>query len=280
MTASMIFLNKITGQARARKVLACSAGKRGAMAVLRVKKCRDYTVMSNVHLKDQRLSLKTKGLLSVILSLPDDWEYSIAGLVSICKENETAVKTALKELKDCGYLTITKLMPGQTKSGRIEYVYNIYETPAKKQEVEKQGVDFLPLEFQPLENHGQLNTDISSTNKSNTDDIAPAPREQKHRYGKYHHVLLTDAEHQNLQEKLGENMTQDCIVYLDAYIEEKGYKAKRHYLSILRWVTNAVKEQQRRSPSKNAFNQFQQNQYDFDKLENILSHSTDAGENK
>ena len=56
--------------------------------------------MSNVHLKDNRLTLKAKGLLSVCLALPDDWDYSIAGLVAICKENETAVKTAMKELKD------------------------------------------------------------------------------------------------------------------------------------------------------------------------------------
>ena len=229
--------------------------------------------MSNVHLKDNRLSLKAKGLLSVCLALPDDWDYSIAGLVAICKENETAVKTAMKELKDCGYLTITKLMPGQTESGRIEYVYNIFETPAGIQEGEKQEVENLPLEIQPVENQGQLNTDKSNTYKSNTEDIVPAPRKKdpKHKYGEYHHVLLTDAEHQKLQEKLGSKMAEDCITYLDAYIEEKGYKAKSHYLSILRWVPDAVrKDQQRRTPS-NRFNSFEQRTYDYDKLEEMLT---------
>lgn len=173
------------------------------MAVIRVQKNRNYTVMSNVHLKDNRLALKAKGLLSVCLALPDDWDYSIAGLVAICKENETAVKTAMKELKDCGYLTITKLMPGQTESGRIEYVYNIFETPAGIQEGEKQGVENLPLEIQPVENQGQLNTNISSTYKPNTKDMVPAPREKEpeHKYGEYHHVLLTDSEHQKFAGK-------------------------------------------------------------------------------
>lgn len=244
------------------------------MAVIRVQKNRNYTVMSNVHLKDNRLTLKAKGLLSVCLALPDDWDYSIAGLVSICKENETAVKTAMKELKDCGYLTITKLMPGQTESGRIEYVYNIFETPAGIQEGEKQEVENLPLEFQQVENQGQLNTDKSSTYKPNTKDIVPAPREKesKHKYGEYHHVLLTDSEHQKLQEKLGAKMAEDCIIYLDAYIEEKGYKAKSHYLSILRWVPDAVrKDQQRRTPSGNRFNNFEQRTYDFERLEKMLT---------
>lgn len=70
--------------------------------------------MSNTHLRDKNLSLKAKGLLSVMLSLPDNWDYSIAGLVAICKENETAVKSALSELKDNNYVVVTKENP--TKS--------------------------------------------------------------------------------------------------------------------------------------------------------------------
>ena len=138
------------------------------MATYRVHKTRDYTVMSNTHLRDKSLSLKGKGLLSVMLSLPDTWEYTIAGLVAISKENETAIKSTLGELKKCGYLVVTKLTPAQTKSGRFEYIYDIYEQPqqaqaAEKQEEEKQGV-----ESQGVENHGQLNTHPSNTEKSNT----------------------------------------------------------------------------------------------------------------
>ena len=83
--------------------------------------------MSNIHLRDKNLSLKATGLLSVILSLPEDWNYSLAGLVAICAESESAVKTALNELKKNGYLKIVKKMPNETPSGRIEYEYNIYK---------------------------------------------------------------------------------------------------------------------------------------------------------
>lgn len=138
------------------------------MSTFRVNKNKNYTVMSNTHLRDMGLSLKAKGLLSVMLSLPETWDYSIAGLVAICKENETAVKSALKELKESRYLVITKVMPNQTASGRIEYVYDIYEEP-QKQEVEKQGVENLGVEFQEVENRGQLNTNKESTDKLSTD---------------------------------------------------------------------------------------------------------------
>ena len=81
------------------------------MAVVRIYKNKNYTVMSNHHLREKKMSLKAKGLLSVMLSLPEDWDYSINGLVSICKESELAVKNALKELKEFGYLEVVKLMP-------------------------------------------------------------------------------------------------------------------------------------------------------------------------
>lgn len=133
-----------------------------------VHKNANYTVMPNCHLQERRLSLKAKGLLSVILSLPPDWDYSIAGLVAICKENETAVKSALKELKAFGYLRVTKLMPGDTESGRIEYSYDIFEQPSvevmeENLAIEKQGIENLGVE-----NQGQLNTNESNTNELNT----------------------------------------------------------------------------------------------------------------
>lgn len=135
------------------------------MAVIRVNKTKDYTVMSNYHFKDRGLSLKAKGLLSLMLSLPDDWDYSINGLCAICVESESAVKSALNELKKRGYLRVDKIMPDKTSSGRIEYEYNVFEQPYKKQEVEKQGVENQPLEIQGLENQGQLNTNQSTTKK-------------------------------------------------------------------------------------------------------------------
>lgn len=137
--------------------------------VVRVNKNSNYTVMSNHHLMNRNLSLKAKGLLSVVLSLPDNWEYSVAGLASISKEKESAITSALKELKESGYLIVTKKMPNMTKSGRIEYEWDFYEMPQnQKQETEKQGIENLGLEVQGLENQGQLNTNKPNTNISNT----------------------------------------------------------------------------------------------------------------
>lgn len=136
------------------------------MSVIRVEKTKNYTVMSNYHFKEKEMTLKAKGLLSLMLSLPDNWNYSIAGLVAICKENETAIKSALKELQNFGYVRIDKIMPNKTQSGRIEYVYTVFENP--EQSKEKQGVENLPIEKQGVENRRQLNTKKQNTNKVNT----------------------------------------------------------------------------------------------------------------
>ena len=124
--------------------------------IFRINKTTDYSVISNRHLREKEMSLKAKGLLSVMLGLPDDWKYSINGLVAICKEEESAINSTLKELKIFGYLRVDKLMPNETKSGRIEYIYNIFESP-QLQVQKKQGLENQGLEFQGLENQGQLN---------------------------------------------------------------------------------------------------------------------------
>lgn len=146
------------------------------MTVMRTFKNKNYTVMSNIHLRNKNLSLKAKGLLSVMLSLPDNWNYSIAGLVAICKENETAIKSALNELKEHGYLIVNKLKPCKATKGKIGYEYLIFETPDKKeqerlmkqsQDGDFQGVENQGVEIQGVENQGQLNTNIYNTNKLN-----------------------------------------------------------------------------------------------------------------
>lgn len=151
------------------------------MAVFRVNKTSDYTVMSNFHLRDKRLSLKAKGLLSLILSLPNDWTYTIGGLVAICIEREVAVKTALNELKKYGYLRVDKIKPTKENGGKYEYIYNIFEQPRDNQALENQGVENQPLESQPLENIPLYeNTNIPNTDLSNTylpskDDMSDKP---------------------------------------------------------------------------------------------------------
>ena len=94
--------------------------------VIRVEKSREYVVMNNRFLRNKEMSLKAKGLLALCLSLPDDWDYSINGLVSITKESITAVRNAMKELEELGYMKINKL---QNEKGHFHYEYVIYETP-------------------------------------------------------------------------------------------------------------------------------------------------------
>lgn len=129
------------------------------MSVFRINKNNDYTTMSNYHLKDKRLTLKAKGLLSVMLSLSDEWNYSVAGLCSISKENETAINSALKELKDYGYLVVSK---ERKLDGKFEYNYDIFERP---------NLEKPDLENPPLENMGVANNiNINNTKEVNTKD--------------------------------------------------------------------------------------------------------------
>lgn len=138
----------------------------------KVNKTKDYTVISNGHLKEKNMSLKAKGLLTLMLALPDEWKYSIGGLCELCLEGENAIKNALDELKQFGYLVIDKKTPDKTESKKIEYEYNIYEYPQKQgggfQVLDNQGVDNQGVDKQGLENQGLLNTNISNTNILNT----------------------------------------------------------------------------------------------------------------
>lgn len=98
------------------------------MAVIRVQKTDNYTVMSNHHLRNKELSLKAKGLMSLMLSLPPSWDYSIGGLVAICKESHTSIRSALKELEQNQYLIRHRI---NNEKGYFSYEYNLYEIPVK-----------------------------------------------------------------------------------------------------------------------------------------------------
>ena len=97
------------------------------MAVFRIEKTRDYTVMSNHHLRNAGLSLKSKGLLSMMLSLPEDWNYTTRGLAKICKEGTDSIGSALKELERAGYIVRNRLRDSKGKIADVEYV--LYEMP-------------------------------------------------------------------------------------------------------------------------------------------------------
>lgn len=230
------------------------------MSVIRINKTKDYVVMSNEHLKEKEMSLKAKGLLSQMLSLPDNWEYSIAGLVALNKENETSIKSTLEELKKFGYLKVTKLLPNETKTGRIEYIYDVYE---KKQEGEKQGVENLGVEFLGLENQGQYN--INKLNNNNKLINNNKKENTKRKFGEYKNVLLTDDEYKRLNKDYPN--CDELIKFLDEYIEMKGYKAKSHNLAIRKWVVDAVNEYNKKHKLPNWWDKdFKKEEDEYDKL--------------
>jgi hypothetical protein len=152
------------------------------MSVIRVVKNNNYTVMSNAHLHDKRLSLKAVGLLSIVLSLPNDWHYTVKGLVGSVKDGERAVNGALSELKKCGYLQVNKLYPNSERS-KIEYQYVFYEKPQGIQNVHlEQDLQNVGLQNVDLQNVGLQNVDLQnvgayintnkqSTNKQNTKEL-------------------------------------------------------------------------------------------------------------
>jgi len=137
------------------------------MAVFRVERTRDYTVMSNHHLKNRALSLKAKGLLSMMLSLPDDWDYTTRGLASICREGVDAIGKALKELESAGYMERRQL---RGKDGRItDTEYTIYEQPRKPPGTPFPDTDSPDTEKPDTEKPAQLNTkETNIPKKSNT----------------------------------------------------------------------------------------------------------------
>ena len=96
------------------------------MAIFKIEKNKNFTVMSNYHLRDKNLSYKAKGLLSFMLSLPEDWDYSINGLTAISKEGVKSIQSILKELEENGYLIRNRI---NKSNGQFDYEYLIYEEP-------------------------------------------------------------------------------------------------------------------------------------------------------
>lgn len=131
--------------------------------VFRINKTKNYTVMSNCHLQDKNLSYKAKELLSCMLSLPDDWNYSVRGITAISKEGIKVINSILKELEENYYL---KRIRKQENNGRFYYEYNIYETPYTQKGITDKGHTL---------NGTQINTNIINNNNKDRIDKAFNP---------------------------------------------------------------------------------------------------------
>jgi len=135
------------------------------MAIFHVMKNDGYTVMSNFHLRDKRLSLKAKGLLSQMLSLPENWDYSLKGLTVINRENIDAIRTAVVELENARYITRRQ---GRDDKGKMTgNEYNIYEKPMTDNPLLENLTTAKPI----AENPTQLIKEVAIKEKINTEDI-------------------------------------------------------------------------------------------------------------
>ena len=158
------------------------------MSVFRIERNKNYTVMSNYHLRDTTISLKSKGLLSMMLSLPDEWNYTTRGLAKICKEGVDAIGGALRELEKAGYI-VRRVV--RNERGRIcDMEYTIYEQPHPRQlDSPRPDTTALDTENSDMEGRGpettaQINKDRERKDQSNTDSIpfresAAEPPEEK-----------------------------------------------------------------------------------------------------
>ena len=195
------------------------------MAVFRIERTRDYTVMSNHHLRNEKLSLKAKGLLSMMLSLPDDWNYTTRGLAKICKEGVDAIGAALRELEKAGYVVRHQLRDRQGRISDTEYV--IYEQPQSRKPDMPQPDTASPDTENPYmdkpdtEKPAELNIEKSNTQKSITDgsstDSIPfremavdVPPERKGRDAmsvieikNYRDLILENIEYDHLKQRFG-----------------------------------------------------------------------------
>ena len=195
------------------------------MAVFRIERTKNYTVMSNYHLRDKALSLKSKGLLSMMLSLPEDWNYTTRGLAKICKEGVDAIGGALRELESAGYIVRHQLRDRQGRISDTEYV--IYEQPQPKNPDTPQPDTASPdtenpdMEKPDTEKPAELNIEKSNTQKSithgsSTDSIpfrektADKPPERKGRDAmsvteieSYRELILENIEYDYLKQRAG-----------------------------------------------------------------------------
>lgn len=149
------------------------------MAVCRIEKTKDYTVMANHHLRNKVLSLKAKGLLSLMLSLPEDWDYTVKGLAYICKDGIDSINGAIKELENTGYISRERIRNPKGQLTAIEYTIREHpqvmeskdsESPVEALPTQETPIQENPIQATPIqEEHDQLNTYLQTKDKSKKD---------------------------------------------------------------------------------------------------------------
>lgn len=185
------------------------------MAVFRVEKTKNYTVMSNYHLRDPTLSCKACGLLSKMLSLPENWDYTTRGLAAICKDGVGSIGSALKELEAAGYLVRHQLRDNHGRMGSIEYT--IYETP----QLAKTSIVTPHTSLPDTENPYTVNpsTETPDTGPPRPEFCAQLNTDPSNKQERNTEVLITDSffpsvmqtERRNVRERIRERIEYDVI---------------------------------------------------------------------
>lgn len=216
------------------------------MAIRRAKRDSNFTMISNVGLKDNRLSFKAKGLLSYMLSLPDDWIFYESEIVNHATDGKQSVRTGMKELEKFGYLVKEQKRNSKGKFAKIDWV--VSDEPINGDTTTFQPSTTFPSTDNPstdkraTDNRTLLSTNELSTNKQSTDKDTASPKKSK--YGDAENVLLTDEEYKKLKDRFPSDY-KERINNLSYYIASKGAKYKSHYMTILAWArkdSNKIKK--------------------------------------
>ena len=206
-------------------------GKGEIMSVFRVEKNNNYTVMANYHLRDKELSFKAKGLLSYMLSLPEDWDYSLNGLASVSKEGIKAIKNIIGELKEQGYLKINKI---RKENGQYQYEYLIREIPEgiepeyqKGYAVKGESVKGIQINTNKQNTKEQIDKEDKSKKSSFFNDLNSLTKALI----KYGYTNLDDIEilnYNKLFNKLLEEYNYEDLIVITYYIAD--HVVKRNFL--------------------------------------------------
>lgn len=223
---------------------------------IKTKKEKNFTVLDNTFIKDTRLSWKAKGLMTYLLSLPDDWTIHLSEIEKHATDGKSALRSAINELKELGYL---KAEQKRENNRFAEMVYIIIENPdfplTDFQQTENLQTEKQFTENQPLQN---TNNNKVLNEQSTNNNI---PKEKKHKNGTFQNVLLSDSELMKLCEELGPDKAKAVIDNFSELKEMKGYKYKSDYLALKKWGIDAYEK--RNQTSQKGFDNLKLNDRDF-----------------
>lgn len=197
------------------------------MAFLRKEHKENYTCISNDVFRSD-LSLKARGMLCTMLSLPDDWEFSENGLQAILKDGQTSIRSAIKELEAAGFLSRTRERDENGRMGRCVWIvcdYPHFENPS----MDTPSLDKSNWDYEP-----QLSTKGQSTKGQSTKESS-TKKETRHKYGEYKNVLLSDSDIEKLKTEFLTDW-EERIERLSSYMASSGKSYKNHLATIRNWA--------------------------------------------